>query len=104
MGFSPFLVLKSRGNELEIKDERGTSCVRGDPFEMLRTILSDNRVDRDADCPVPFTGGGVGFLGYDLGRRIENIPSVAEDDLHLPECCFGFYDAGLVFDHQLGKA
>ena len=104
VGYSPFLVLKTRGNDVEVRDERDAHRFSGDPFETLRAILSANKLERDAECPVPFTGGGVGYLSYDLGRHIEDIPSVAKDDLQLPECCFGFYDAGLVFDHQTGKA
>ena len=33
----------------------------------------------------PLTGGLVGYLGYDVVRRLERLPTLAEDDLDLPE-------------------
>jgi para-aminobenzoate synthetase component 1 len=103
MGSSPVGVLKTRGNDVSYTDEHGTFRGVGDPFDALRSILKSYPLEYDANCPVPFLGGGVGYLSYDLGRHIENIPSNATDDLQLPECCLGFYDRGLVFDHQTGK-
>jgi para-aminobenzoate synthetase component I len=41
----------------------------------------------------------AGWLSYDLGRQIEAVPSLAEDDLGLPPLALGRYDAWLEFDH-----
>jgi len=103
VGSSPVGVLKTRGRDVSYTDEQGTARRQSDPFDALRSILNSYPLEHDADCPVPFIGGGVGYLSYDLGRHVESIPSSASDDLHLPECCLGFYDRGLVFDHQSGK-
>lgn len=40
---------------------------------------------------MPFTGGAVGYLGYDLYHFIERLPATAVDDLGLVECYLGFY-------------
>jgi len=53
---------------------------------------------------VPFVGGAVGYLSYNLCHFIERLPSTAVDDLKLPECYFGFYDLILAFDNLQGKA
>jgi para-aminobenzoate synthetase component I len=45
-------------------------------------------------------GWWAGWLSYDLGRQIEAVPSLAEDDLHLPPLALGRYDAWLEFDHE----
>ena len=42
------------------------------------------RAGPDAAAVPPFGGGLVGFLGYDLGRRFERLPSIARVDQHLP--------------------
>jgi para-aminobenzoate synthetase component 1 len=104
VGSGPVGVLKARGRDVSYTDEHGIVLRESDPFDALRSILTSYPFEYDANCPVPFIGGGVGYLSYDLGRHIESIPSSACDDLLLPECCFGFYDRGLVFDHQAGKA
>jgi para-aminobenzoate synthetase component 1 len=41
----------------------------------------------------------VGYLSYDLCHFIERVPAKAIDDLQLPECCLGFYDVVITFDH-----
>ena len=45
-------------------------------------------------------GWWAGWLSYDLGRQIEELPSLAEDDLGLPPLSLGRYDAWLEFDHD----
>lgn len=49
---------------------------------------------------VPFTGGLLGFLGYDFGSRLERLPSLAVRDLALPSARFGAYTWALVNDHH----
>jgi len=52
---------------------------------------------------VPFTGGAVGYLSYDLCHFIEKLPQKAVDDLQLPECYLCFYDAIIAYDHLQNK-
>jgi para-aminobenzoate synthetase component 1 len=52
------------------------------------------------DCPLPFVGGLLGYLSYDFGRRIEQMPSAAVDDLSLADAHFGLYAWALISDHQ----
>ncbi|MBB4864482.1 para-aminobenzoate synthetase component 1 [Pseudomonas nitritireducens] len=58
----------------------------------------------DAQAPddrkVPFVGGMIGYLGYDFGRRIEQLPEPTHDDLALPDARLGLYAWALVSDHQ----
>ncbi len=58
--------------------------------------------DRGAG-PVPFTGGAVGFLGYELGAGLERVPRHPLP-ASVPACCVGFYDVVLAFDHARGEA
>ncbi|MEE9316435.1 MAG: anthranilate synthase component I, partial [bacterium] len=46
-----------------------------------------------------FYGGAVGYIGYDMVKFIEDIPSTNPDDLDLPDCKFIFTDNLLIFDH-----
>jgi para-aminobenzoate synthetase component 1 len=99
MGSDPFLVVKSKGDEITLIREGTEEKRRGNPFDILGELLSDYTL-KDNQSPVPFTGGAVGYFSYDLGRFIEKIPSTAIDDLNLPECYLGFYDAIVACDHQ----
>jgi para-aminobenzoate synthetase component 1 len=53
-----------------------------------------------AEAPAPFSGGLIGYFGYDFGRRLERLPAQAEDDLGLPDAQLGLYDWALISDHQ----
>ncbi len=103
MGSDPFLVLRSRGEEVSlIRDGTGESR-RGNPFDVAGELLTVYSLD---GCPngIPFAGGAVGYFSYDLCHFIERLPATAVDDLSLPECYLAFYDAIVAFDHLEGRA
>ncbi|HLA31641.1 MAG TPA: aminodeoxychorismate synthase component I [Pseudomonas sp.] len=50
--------------------------------------------------PLPFVGGLIGYLSYDFGRRLEQLPEQAIDDLGLSDAHFGLYAWALISDHQ----
>jgi para-aminobenzoate synthetase component 1 len=103
MGGNPFLVLSSRGQRVTVNKGKKREDLKGNPFEVLRRLLKLYRLDNHPPA-VPFAGGAVGYLSYDLCHFIERLPTKAQDDLQLPECYFGFYDLALVCDHLGGKA
>ncbi|MCA9102324.1 MAG: anthranilate synthase component I, partial [Planctomycetales bacterium] len=47
----------------------------------------------------PFTSGAVGYAGYDTVRYTEHLPNAPEDDRHLPDLAFAFFDSMVVFDN-----
>src|SRR5689334_16410378 len=53
-----------------------------------------------ADLELLADGWWAGWLSYDLGRQIEALPALAEDDVGLPPLALGRYDAWLEFDHD----
>jgi para-aminobenzoate synthetase component 1 len=46
----------------------------------------------------------VGYWAYDFGRTLERLPSIAADDLGLPQVVLGFYDVAGVCDHRSGRS
>jgi anthranilate synthase component 1 len=56
----------------------------GDPLRLLAESWRAVRAPRLPDLP-PLTGGFVGYLGYDVIRRLESIPTIAPEELQLPE-------------------
>ncbi|MBK5006258.1 aminodeoxychorismate synthase component I [Pseudomonas sp. S32] len=55
-----------------------------------------------AGSELPFAGGLIGYLSYDFGRRLEQLPSQAVDDLGLPDAQLGLYAWAMVTDHVQG--
>ena len=45
----------------------------------------------------------MGYLSYDLGNYIENLPRTAVDDIEMPDMYFGFYNHVIVIDHLVQK-
>jgi len=50
------------------------------------------------DAP-PFTGGAVGYVGYDAVRHLERLPEKNADAIGLPDVWFGVFDEIIAFDH-----
>src|SRR5437867_9927087 len=61
-----------------------------------------------AAVPVPglprFTGGAVGYLGYDLVRTIERLPRPPADTLDLPDAIMMIADTLVIVDNLFGRA
>jgi len=102
IGSDPFLILKSRGNDITLDWGDRQERISGSPFDVLGQMLERYSTPQ-SPTPVPFIGGAVGYLSYDLCHFIERLPATAVDDLQLPECYFAFYDSIIAFDHLKGK-
>ncbi len=74
----------------------------GDPLEILRAAQVALRAPRLPDAP-PLTGGLVGYLSYDIVRRVERLPSGAVDDLGMAELRMMLTADLAVFDHWDGS-
>ena len=98
LGSRPFAVLIANGRDIEIRRGAEVERRRRNPFEALRDMLRQYRVA--AHPELPFVGGGVGFLSYDLGGFVERLPNTTVDDIHFPDMYFAFYDRAVVFDHH----
>jgi len=69
-----------------------------DPLEALRISTAHLRSPKFTDLP-PLTGGLVGYLGYEIVRRLEKIKSSTVDDLNIPEITMLLTSDLAVFDH-----
>jgi para-aminobenzoate synthetase component 1 len=92
----PYVTLTTRGPETEIRSRLGVERSREDPLALLGRYLGDFD---DEGPDLPFTGGAIGCLSYDLGRRFENLPRPAGPDLGFPDMLVGIYDWACVVDH-----
>ena len=81
---NPFKVLKYKDSE-------------ENPLNFLQEELRNYKVKNDTN--LPFIGGAVGYLSYDLGNYMENLPRSAKDDLSVYDLYFGLYDHVIVVDH-----
>ncbi|MFD9317374.1 anthranilate synthase component I [Streptomyces sp. NPDC060053] len=74
----------------------------GDPLAALRATIETLHTPHEEGLP-PFTGGMVGYLGYDIVRRLEKIGPGDRDDLRLPELTMLLTSDLAVMDHWEGS-
>lgn len=100
IGCSPYLVVFVRDREMEIwkgGQKRRLKDVRN-PLDILRELSREFR-PAAIEKILPFQGGLVGYLNYDLVRKWEQIPWLPPDDPDPPECVFTAPRRLIIFDH-----
>jgi len=100
IGTDPFLVLRLKHKRLTL-EENGIveSHTTTEPLQLLREKLRSYRSPALPELP-PFTGGAIGFFGYDLLQYYESkLPPHKKDDLNMDDMQFMFCDRIIVFDH-----
>lgn len=99
LAVKPRFQITARQQTVTVIDENGqTSFKAVNPLTEIRQRIQSVSVAQLPGMP-PFTGGAVGYAGYDVIRYVEHLPNAPEDDRDLADLSFGFYDAMLVFDH-----
>jgi para-aminobenzoate synthetase component 1 len=93
----PMATLVTHGVETEITDAAGMRCSKDDPFTLLRQQLGEPAA---AVPGIPFSGGALGYWGYDLARSMKALPAQAQDSEDLPDMSIGIYDWTILLDHQ----
>jgi anthranilate synthase component I len=104
LGTEPERVWTARGHDVEERTRQGDVRRRKVP-DVLGALRDWLRTYRPVSLPgLPrFSGGAVGYLGYDLVRDFERLPTRAEDDLGLPDVMLALADRLLVFDNVTQK-
>jgi anthranilate synthase component I len=103
---APREVYRYRGRECSRwTANTGWTVVESDiaPLEHLGRTMRQHPPVEVPGLP-PFTGGAVGYLGYDIVRTIESLPNAPEDDRELPDALLMVTDTLLVLDNLFNRA
>ncbi|MBU4461148.1 MAG: anthranilate synthase component I, partial [Verrucomicrobia bacterium] len=95
IGGAPRAILRSWGRRTEIQFADGARTVVADtdPLDALRDFMRRFRPVHEPSLP-PFTGGAVGFLGYDCIAQFEpRVPVRTDAALRAPDMVFMVTDA-----------
>ncbi len=100
IGLQPSRILTVWRERAELVDGERQDTISVDRravADVLRSLLGDGP---PAIAGLPrFTGGAVGYLGYDMVRDMERLPATAGDVLGLPEAVLLFCDVTVILDH-----
>ncbi len=106
IGKNPQILIKSKGDRITITGDGKKRSYRidGDPLEEIKKFMS-----RYQYVPSPkllgFSGGAVGYVGYDAVSTFEKKVSLHKKGkgLNVPDTYFMIADQAIVFDHLTKK-
>jgi len=109
-GADPYLVVRGRGAELEAECLRnarpglavGRRKASGDLLEIVRGLFPEPP-SVSAKPDLPFIGGAVGYLGYELAGQFDVHHFRGLDDLQLPDLYLLFIDRLIAYDSREGR-
>lgn len=101
IGVNPYEEIISYKDQTIIRDcETGTET----PFDMdALTYLKTHFPKIDSPLPLPFSGGAIGFVGYDAYRQYADLGKDLTDELGIPDIHFMVYKDIIVYEHFNGK-
>ncbi len=105
LGCGPSTIISTKGKTVTIQSsgKSQTSPLKDkSPLKAIKNLLSEYQPVKDENLP-RFSGGAVGYIGYDMVRYFEDLPEETEDDLDLPESIFVITDTILIFDNVTHK-
>jgi len=118
LGSDPSLIFTSKKDaiKIEVKDDGKFASCGGfknkeykldknkNPLDELNNILSKFKLVQDPGHGLPrFSGGFVGYIGYDMIDFFEPIKPFRNQDLDLPDCVMMLVDNLVIFDHLTKK-
>ena len=88
----------------EVRYENGQltkngQVIEADPLDYLHELA----VKKDHHSDLPFGGGAIGFVGYDMISLYEEIGQIPADVIGTPDMHFFVYESYMVFDHKKDK-
>jgi len=101
----PVCTLVTHGEITEITRNGATLKSTENPFDLVKQQLRLSlsfKLEAGFD-DLPFNGGAIGYFAYDLARRLEALPTMAEDAEHIAEMAVGIYEWAVIVDHHRQK-
>jgi anthranilate synthase component 1 len=104
LGVAPELVFRSKGRRVWLGRPGDSVAAQevADPLDAVKALLQRYQPVPVKGVP-PFSGGLVGYVGYDVVRFVERLPERAADDLDLPDLYLMLVDTLLLFDNTAQK-
>jgi anthranilate synthase component 1 len=97
IGAQPYQIFQSQGDDITIQLNGTVSHQKGNPILVLRDLLNQYK---NYPSIVPFCGGAVGYMAYDMIPFFEKVVHNNPDELGTPDSFFMFPSEVVVFDHK----
>lgn len=100
LGSNPGKIFRCSGEQFEVLDRDGVvqSGRSSDPLAEIKQLMAAYQ-PVEVDGLPPFFGGLVGYLGYDMVRFFEELPSANPRKIGAYDACLLLTDTLLIFDN-----
>ena len=103
IGIEPSIIFRSKGASVEIiEGGRSKQLFTDSPLKEIKKIMSHFKPAHVKGLP-RFSGGFVGYAGYDTVRFFEDLPDKNPDELGMEDTVFMLADSQIIFDHSTHK-
>lgn len=100
-GCDPYMTVKGSGLNYTSECLGKAEKHKGRILDFIKDYMDISY--ESAGLDIPYTGGAVGYVGYEIIRQYERLPEVKDDELNLPEAYLMFYKKFLCYDHRHHK-
>lgn len=97
IGINEFMIFETMQSKSYIDGKE----VKGDPFNSLEDLINKYKYNLNSD--IPFLSGAIGYISYDAGRMLEELPDTSKEDFSIPDIRFIFYKNIIIFDLENNK-
>jgi anthranilate synthase component 1 len=107
IGIEPDIIWRCKGGKAEINRSAVASPdtftpLADEPLQSLKALLKECAMEFPEGFP-PMSAGLIGYMGYDMVRLMETLPTTKPDVVGLPDACFMRPQVMLVFDTVKGE-
>ncbi len=102
LGMNPEKTVSIKDGNCIIEENGVTSTLDGSPTDIIRKLALGGKTKKFEHLPI-FTGGAVGYFGYDTFFYNEKINLTSKDVMGLPDCVMLFFNNIIAFDHMRQK-
>ena len=100
----PTVSIRIKNDKVIIEGRENTQSVQGNPFDIVNSYVTARDIEFQFDPNILgtnfFSGGAVGYWGYDLKDCLEKLPSSAQGEPSRPDAYWMLYDGLIVIDHM----
>lgn len=97
LGEDPISTIKSEGLKISETKEGSQKDQEGKILDFVKDYFK--RDYEELDTELPFTGGLVGYIGYDIVKQIEDLESKNPKEIDVPETFLLNYQTVIGYDH-----
>ncbi|MGE5472889.1 MAG: anthranilate synthase component I [Ignavibacteriales bacterium] len=102
IGRNPYMKVIGIDSQVRVEENNQFKTFDKNPIEVLKEKIKEYKAPKIKNIP-RFSGGAVGFIGYDIVRFYEELPAVKENDINIPDFQFMLTDEIIAYDHLSQK-